>query len=117
MTKRDNFIPGNRKSSGVMMMMMMMVMMMVFMEFTLPRSQYLRLNSACRCMIGKLNEIWPEEVLAWGRAGLIRQLLEGLRQPTKVCQSSRFLGGHADRTDKLLDVDGDENMKNCRRSN
>jgi hypothetical protein len=70
MTKRDNFIPGNWKSSRVIMMMMMMVvvmMMMIFMGFTLPRSSYLRLNNACRCMIGKLNEIYPEEVLSWSR--------------------------------------------------
>jgi len=59
MTKRDKFIHGNWKSIGVMLMMM------IFMGFTLPRIQYLRLNTACRCMIGKLNEIWPEWVLAW----------------------------------------------------
>jgi hypothetical protein len=55
MTKRDNFTPGNWKSSGVMMIMMMM-MMMIFVGFTLPRIQYLRLNSALCCMISKLNE-------------------------------------------------------------
>jgi len=39
------------------------------------------------------------------RVDRLRQLLEGLRQPTKVCKSSRCLGGHADRTDNLLHVD------------
>jgi hypothetical protein len=47
------------------------------------------------------------------RLDLLRQLLEGLRQTTKVCQSSRRLGGHADRTDNFLDVGDEENMKNC----
>jgi len=48
------------------------------------------------------------------RVDLTRQLLEGMRQPTKVCQSIRCLGGHADRTDSLLHVDDEEDMTNCR---
>jgi hypothetical protein len=62
MTKKDKFLPGNWQSSGVTTMVTI-----IFMGFTLPRSQYLRLNTACCCMIGKLNEFWPEEVLGWSR--------------------------------------------------
>jgi hypothetical protein len=114
MTKKDNFILGKWKSSVVMMMMMTTI----FVGLTLPHSQNLRLNSACCCMIGK----WNENLAGRGfgleqTVGLHGQLPEGLRQPTKVSQNSRCLGGYADRTDSFLDCDDEDDLTTCRWTN